>query len=171
MNVALTPKRFVSSIVASVDWYPSLTKLHHLIIYVTGHEKDENLISIFFYTESKPRQRINSIDLPRQYFKYSTVPTDQRASPSSVILTLSTVAAHAKPAMIIKIVQRTNGTYVVDKKVEISDPRKAQVLRGCVVMKDSSIVVALDYILFILNEDLEILKKIYQEEIHPCEPY
>ena len=99
--------------------------------------------------------------MPRQYFNYSTVQTVQRASSSNLLLTLKTWGAHIAPALIIKIVQRTNGTYEVDRKLEISDPRRqAQILVGCVVMKYSRIVVALQLILFILDEDLEILNYI-----------
>ena len=77
------------------------------------------------------------------------------------MLTLNTYTDHATPAMIMKIVQQTDGTYDVDKKVPISDARVASKFIGCVVMNDSRIVVALQYMFFILNDNLDTIHKTY----------
>ena len=77
------------------------------------------------------------------------------------MLTLNTFTAHATPAMIMKSVQQTDGTYDVDKKVPISDPEGDSEFKGCVVMNDSRIVVALQCMFFILNENLDTIHKTY----------
>ena len=76
------------------------------------------------------------------------------------MLSLNTINSHETPAMIMNIVQQTNGTYEIDRKVEIFDPRGAQKFNGCIVMTDSRIVVARKFNLLILNEDLETIHEI-----------
>jgi len=52
--IAEKPVRLASQIVLTKMWYPSLNQLpeHGIIVYISGHEKDEDLISVSLFSSS-----------------------------------------------------------------------------------------------------------------------
>ena len=91
--IARPPKRFMSQIVVHTVFSLALTHLpgHGVILYFSGHEKDDELCRVNIFSDSSPHVQIDMLELQREHYWYCVVPSDRISSPYSIVFALATI--------------------------------------------------------------------------------
>ena len=78
-------------------------KEQKLILIACGHTTDRLKISLNFFTDVMPFEKVKSLSVDREGFEILIVANDRRKDPDNVIMTMATVNFESKPAKIINL--------------------------------------------------------------------
>ena len=78
-------------------------KEQKLILIACGHTTDELKISLHFFTDVMPFEKVKSLSVDSEEFEILIVANDRRKDPDNVIMTMTTKNCESKTAKIINL--------------------------------------------------------------------